>query len=205
MSFLDLSLRDFSDALASKAAVPGGGGASALVGALGAALGTMVGSLTVGKPKYAAVEAELLALMSETEQLRRELMACADEDAAAFEPLSRAYGLPKDDPDRADIMESCLRAAAAPPMKILRLCCRAIELQKEFAEKGSALMVSDAGTGVVFCRAALDGAALNVKVNTKLMRDREYAAALDNEVSERLEQYRGIADSVYGYVFGRCS
>lgn len=203
MSLLNLSVRDFSDALASKSPAPGGGGAAALAGALGAALGTMVGSLTIGKPKYASHEAELLALMTEAEALRRELLDCVDGDAAAFEPLSRAYGLPKDDPNRADIMENCLRAAAEVPMKILRLCCRAIELQGEFAEKGSALMISDAGTGAAVCRAAMDGAALNVMVNTKPMRDRAYAEALNAEVSERLEQYRKLAQAVYEDVFGR--
>lgn len=203
MAFTEMSCRGFADALASKASVPGGGGASALVAALGAALGTMVGNFTLGKKKYAAVEEEIRALMEEAEALRAQLLDCIDADAAAFEPLSRAYGIPKEDPSRAETMESCLRDAAAVPMQILRLSCRVIELQKEFAEKGSAMMVSDAGTGVAFCWAALYGAALNVKVNTKLMADRRFAEEMNGEVDRLVDQYRKIAESVYEMVYGR--
>lgn len=205
MSFIEMNIRDFTDELASKAPAPGGGGASALVAALGAGLGTMVGSLTVGKKKYAEVEDELRALMVEAEAARAELLALVDEDAAAFEPLSRAYGIPKDDPSRSEIMEKCLRDAAAVPMKILRLSCRVIELQRGFADKGSALAVSDAGTGVVFCWAAMYGAALNVKVNTRLMADREYAEKLNAEVEELMGIYWKLAESVYEDVYGRMS
>lgn len=203
MSMLELSVSAFADALASKSAVPGGGGASALVAALGAGLGTMVGNYTVGKPKYADVETEVRALVAEAESLRAALLALVDADAAAFEPLSKAYAIPKDDPARAEVMERCLRDAAAVPMQILRLACRGIELQREFAAKGSAMVVSDAGTGVVFLWAALYGAALNVKVNTKLMADRTYADALNAEVDALMDSHWKIADAVYEDVYGR--
>lgn len=203
MSLLEQDVRAFIDALASKAAVPGGGGASALAAALGAALGTMVGNLTVGKKKYADVESDVLALMDECEAVRNELLKLVDEDAVAFEPLSKAYGIPKDDPKRDEIMERCLHDAAEVPMKIMRLCCRAIELQHCFAEKGSVLAVSDAGTGVVFCWAALYGAALNVRVNTKSMLDREYAEKLNTEVADLMRSHWKIAEAVYMDVYGR--
>lgn len=205
MSMLDSSMADFADALASKAAVPGGGGACALVATLGAALGTMVGNLTVGKKKYADVEGDVLALMERSEALHKELLDLVDEDAVAFEPLIRAYGIPKDDPDRAEVMEKCLRDAAEVPMKILRLSCQAIELHRGYADKGSALAVSDAGTGVVFCWAAMYGAALNVKVNTKSMADRQYAEKLNVEVAELMDKYWKIAEAVYEDVYGRMS
>ncbi len=203
MQFTEMSCQQFADALASKASVPGGGGASALVAALGAALGTMVGNFTLGKKKYADVEADIRALMEQAEDLRSRLLACIDADAAAFEPLSRAYGIPKEDPGRAEIMEKCLRDAAAVPMEVLRLSCKVIDLQKEFAEKGSVMVVSDAGTGVVFCWSALYGAALNVKVNTKLMADRAYAEALNGEVDALVNKYWKIAEQVYESVYGR--
>ncbi len=203
MEFADMSCRAFAEALASKASVPGGGGASALVAALGAALGSMVGNFTLGKKKYADVEADIRALMEEAESLRRQLLDCIDADAAAFEPLSKAYGIPKEAPGRAETLEKCLHDAAAVPMEILRLSCRAIELQREFAQKGSVMMVSDAGTGVVFCWAALYGAVLNVKVNTKLMQDRAYAEALNGEAEMLMNKYGKIADEVYEYVYRR--
>ena len=200
---LDKSVTEFTELLASKAAVPGGGGASALVGAIGIALGDMVGELTVGKKKYAAVEEDVKALMAKAQDLRVRLLACVNKDAEAFEPLSKAYGIPKDDPTRDEVMEKCLRDAAAAPLEILDLCCEAIELQREFADKGSVLAISDAATGVVFCWSAMYGAAVNVKVNTKAMKDREYAAKINAHVDEQMARYWPIAEKVYEDVYGR--
>ena len=203
MELVNDSVKSFTEQLASKAPVPGGGGASALVGAIGVALGDMVGELTVGKKKYAAVEEDIKALMVKAQELRVKLLDCIAKDAVAFEPLSRAYGIPKDDPTRDEVMEKCLRDAAQVPFEILCLCCDAIELQVDFAEKGSVLVISDAGTGVVHCKAALQGAAINVKVNTKAMKDREYAASIDRQVDERMEKYGKMADEVFDKVYGR--
>ena len=202
MSMLETSVSGFTEQLASKAPVPGGGGASALVGAVGIALGDMVGELTVGKKKYADVEDEIKALMERAQALRGKLLACIDKDAEAFAPLSRAYGIPRDDPSRDEIMEACLRDAAAAPLEIFELCCEAIDLQKAFAEKGSRLVVSDAATGVALCRAALQGAAVNVKVNTKLMKDRAYAEEINARIDALSGRYLRLADEVYDSVYG---
>ena len=102
-------------------------------------------------------------------------------------------------------MERCLRDAAAAPMAILRLCCQAIDLHREMLDKGSVMMLSDVGTGVVLCRGALSGAALNVKVNTKSMADRAYAEAMNNQVDELVNRYWKIAEQVYEAVMGRFS
>ncbi len=203
MELKDMTLTGFTDTLASKAPTPGGGGASALAGALGAALGSMVGELTVGKPKYAAVEGQMLALTDRAKALSRELLAMIDADAAAFQPLSRAYAIPKDDPGRADELERCLRLAADAPMQILRLCCQAVELMEEFAAMGSALAVSDAATGAALCRGALYGAAVNVKVNTKSMADRSYAASVNGEVDRLVAEYGQRAETVFHDIYGR--
>ncbi len=125
MDMLNNSLEQFSAKLASAAPTPGGGGAAALAGALAVALGNMVGSLTVGKKKYADVEDRIKELNAASEELRGKLLAQMDEDAKAFEPLSKAYGIPKDAPGRDEELERCLHAAAEPPMNILRLSlCR---------------------------------------------------------------------------------
>ena len=100
-------------------------------------------------------------------------------------------------------MEDCLRRAAATPLEIMRLSCRMIELHRQFAEKGSVLAVSDAGTGVVFCRSALQGGALNVLVNTRLMKDRVYAGRINAEVNEMLSKYLKQADETYELVLGK--
>ena len=197
------SCEEFVELLASKSAVPGGGGASALVGALGAALGSMVGALTVGKEKYAAVEADIRDLMTRAEELRQKLLSCVDQDAQAFAPLAKAYAIPRDDPNRETVMEECLRRAAAVPMEILDLSCEMIALHRQFADKGSVLAVSDAATGVVFCWSALYGAAVNVKVNTKAMKDRAYAEELNARVDAQMEKYWKIAEQVYEDVYRR--
>ena len=207
MSFLDKNIVEFTDVLASKASVPGGGGASALVGAVGTALGSMVGALTVGKKKYADVEAEIIELMKKADEVRAALLKQIDEDAVVFEPLSRAYGLPKDtEEQKAEknrIMEACLRDACSVPMEIMVKCCEAIELQKEFAAKGSSLAISDAGVGVAFCRAALQGASLNVFINTKSMLDKAYADELNKKAYDMLAKYVPMADDIFNNVFDR--
>ena len=203
MDMINGSVTAFTEQLASPAPVPGGGGASALVGAVGIALGDMVGELTVGKKKYADVEADLRALMARAQDLRIRLLACVEKDAMAFEPLSRAYGIPKDDPTRDKVMEKCLHDAASVPLEIFDLVCEAIEIERDFAEKGSKLVISDAATGVSFCRAALYGAAVNVKVNTRLMKDRAYAHGIDAHVDEAMEKYTKLADQVFAGVYQR--
>ena len=200
---LYLSCAEFSARLASASPTPGGGGASALVAALGASLGSMVGARTVGKPKYAEVEPEIRALMERADALREKLLALVDADAAAFAPLAKAYAIEKDAPGRDATMEQCLRDAASVPLQILRLCCEGIELHETFAAKGSRLAISDAATGVVFCWSAMYGAAVNVKVNTKLMHDRSYADTINREVDQLMERYRPIAERVYEDVFRR--
>ena len=201
MSLVSNTCSEFVDMLASKAAVPGGGGASALAGALGIALGNMVGSLTVGKKKYADVEADIIALMEKANDLQNEFLLLVDGDAEAFEPLSKAYGIPKDDPNREKIMEDALRVATATPMDIMRACGRAIDIIAEFAAKGSALAISDAGVGAAFSRAALVGASFNVFINTASMTDKEYAAKVNEEAKALLDEYIKKAEDIVTLVY----
>ena len=182
MGFSTVPCNEFVEVLASKAPVPGGGGASALVGAVGTALGNMVGSLTVGKKKYADVEDEMYELKAKCDQLQKDFLRLIERDAEVFEPLSKAYGMPKETEEekaeKARVMEIVLKDACSVPMEIMEKCCEAIELIVEFGAKGSKLAISDAGVGAAFCKAALQGASLNVYINTKSMADREYAEEL---------------------------
>ncbi|NLM62661.1 MAG: cyclodeaminase/cyclohydrolase family protein, partial [Clostridiales bacterium] len=198
MDFTEISCKEFVAELAGKSPVPGGGGASALVGAIGTALGSMVGSLTVGKKKYADVEQDVLDLMDKANRIQIELLGLVNRDAEVFEPLSRAYGLPKnteeEKAEKARIMEQALRDACSVPLEIMELCCRAIDLQKEFAEKGNRLAISDAGVGAALCKAALIGASFNVFINTKSMADREYAEQANKKANDMLDIYIPLAD-----------
>ena len=207
MGFTKNTCEEFVDVLASKAPVPGGGGASALVGAIGMALGNMVGSLTVGKKKYAEVEADIIALKEKATALQADFLRLVDADAEAFEPLSKAYGMPKETEEqkaeKARVMAIVLKDACAVPMEIMEKCCEAIDVIEEFAAKGSALAISDAGVGVVFCKAALLGASLNVYINTKSMADKEYAASLNEKADKMIADYSKKADEIFAAVNAR--
>lgn len=207
MSFTNVTLNDFVSELSTKAPVPGGGGASALVGAIGSALGCMVGSLTVGKKKYAAVEEDIKVLMEKSLALQAELMALIDKDAEAFEPLSKAYGLPsgtgEEKAHKAEVMAVVLKEACEVPMEIMRCCCKAIELIEEYASKGSVIAISDAGVGATLCASALQGASLNVFINTKSMADREAAEAFNQEANAMLDKYVPMANEIFMGVRGR--
>lgn len=204
MEMMEQSCTRFLAELAGKAPVPGGGGASALVGAAGVALGNMVGCLTTGKKKYAAVEADIQALNAKAEALRRELEALVQADAEAFAPLAAAYGLPKDTPaqaaHKAAVLDAALNTACAVPLEIMQKCAEGIVLVEQYAAKGSVLAVSDAGCAAALCKAALQSASLNVFINTKLMTDRPRADALDAQADALLNEYIPRADAVFASV-----
>lgn len=191
------SCRAFVDVLASSAPTPGGGGAAALVGAIGTALGNMVGSLTVGKKKYADVQDEIIALKAKCDELQDQLLNQVEADEVGFLPLAKAYGIPKDHPDRERILEEATVTACAAPLKIMELCSEAIVCIAAFAAKGSRLAVTDAGCGAVVCKAALQAASLNVFVNTKSMKDRVAAEELNRSANEMLCRYCAIADEIF--------
>ena len=202
---LDKSIREFTELSASKAPVPGGGGVSALVGSLAASLAEMVTNLTTGKKKYAEYEEEIQRIMKETDELRISLLSCVNEDAEAFEPLAKAYSMDKNDPDYADNMEKCLKTAAGAPLHILQLCCRVVELDERLAIIGSKLAVSDAATSVMLAHGAIYGAFINIKVNTRLMKNREYAVELEDKAAEMLQEYGERALKCYRSVEKRLS
>lgn len=191
--------------LASSAPTPGGGGAAALCGALGIALGNMVGSLTLGKKKYADVHEDIAELNAKAEALRAGFVALVDADAEAFAPLSRAYSIPKDDPARDEIMEPALLKAAEAPLEIMRKCAEALELISGYAAKGSALAISDAGCAAALCGAAMEAAALNVKINTKSMKNRADADNINAEMNKLLQKYFALSQEIYNDVSGRLS
>ncbi len=207
MAFRDQTINAFLSELSSKAPVPGGGGASALVGALSCALARMVASLTVGKPKYAAVEQEMNELLDDTQALVDRFVSLMDEDATAFEPLAQAYRLPKNTAQEKEVkdrlMEDALKSAVQPPMRILETCAKAVPLIALCADKGSVVAVSDAGVAASLCRAAMEGACLNVLINTQIMKDRAYAESLNNRARKLLVEYVAAADEIYRAVLSR--
>jgi len=192
----EYSCTAFGQALASKASVPGGGGAAALTGALGVALCSMVGNFTTGKKKFVAVEDDVQRMLSEGEALRIRLLELVDADALAFEPLSKAYSIPKDDPSRDEIMEEATINACRAPLEMISCCGKAMLLLQEMLEKGSKMLISDVGCGALLCKAAMESAALNVFVNTGTLNDRETAEKMEKQVDEALSTYLPMADKI---------
>ena len=202
-SWIERSCSEFADTLASKSPVPGGGGAAAYAGALGAALCSMVCHYTIGKKKYAAVEEDVKAVLAEVSGLYRRLEELVDRDAEAFEPLSRAYGIPADDPQRAEVLEQAALHACEAPLEMVRCCARAIELLEEMGLKGSVMVLSDVGCGALLCQGAMKAAAMNVFVNTAILRDREMAGRLESETDALLEQDLPVAERTAEQVMSR--
>ena len=197
MDMTTASCREFVTVLASNEPAPGGGGAAALVAALGTALGNMVGSLTVGKKKYAAVEAEIIELKAKCDALQTELLDQVPADAEGFVPLAKAYGIPKDDPNRDEIMEAATITACKVPVHIMELCCEALDAIAIFAAKGSRLAVSDAGCGAVIVKSALQAASLNVFINTKTLKNRAVAEEMNAKCLDMLDKYGKLADEIF--------
>ena len=197
MDMTMVDCRKFVEVLASNEPAPGGGGAAALVGAIGTALGNMVGSLTVGKKKYADVEEEIIALKAKCDALQKDLLDQVEADEINFVPLAKAYGIPKDDPTRDTIMEEATLVACSTPVKIMELCAEAMEAIKIFAEKGSRLAVSDAGCGAVCVKAAMQAASLNVFINTKTLKNREVAEEMNAKCLGLMDKYCAMADEIF--------
>lgn len=199
-----MNVYDWVKDLASASPAPGGGGASALAGALAAALGSMVANLTTGKKKYAAYQQDIERILEETACLTDRLYGLIKKDEEAFLPLSKAYGIPKEDPARGEVLEAALRIAAEPPMEMLAALALLPPILEELLEKGSRLAVSDVGCAATFCASAAKGALLNLFVNTRLMADQEYAleqngraVLLEQEIRTRCENvYRAVKEGL---------
>ena len=201
IDFTENSCKDFIDVLASSVPIPGGGGASALVGAIGVALGNMVGSLTVGKKRYADVEEDIICCKKEADEITKRLLELVAKDAEVFEPLSKAYSLPKSTPEelakKEEVMAVVLKDACEVPLEIMKTCARGLDLMKEFAEKGSRIALSDAGVGATLLKSALQGASLNIYINTKSMKDRVLAQQLNDETDSLRKTYEKKADEIF--------
>ena len=190
--------------LASKAPVPGGGGASALGGSVAAALGQMVSNLTIGKKKYADVEEEVQELIGKLQALQNDFLDLADQDARVFAPLAAAYSLPASTEEekqvKARIMEENLLAASLVPLQMMEKALETIEILEFLGEKGSRMAVSDVGVAVQLARTALTGAVMNVYINTKSMKNREKAEELNAKAKKLIEEGTRQADEIYAKV-----
>ena len=196
-----MTIQEFLDVLSSKEPVPGGGGASALAGALGNALGQMVANLTIGKKKYALVEDEIKELAERMKGIQGPFTALADQDAKVFAPLAKCYSLPSGTEEekayKAEVMEARLLDASLVPMEIMEKASEMLEIMDILADKGSRMAVSDVGVGVQFIRTALLGAVMNVYINTKSMKNREKAEEMNEKAERLIKEGTEAADRIY--------
>lgn len=196
-----MTIQEFLDVLSSKEPVPGGGGASALAGALGNALGQMVANLTIGKKKYAQVEDEIKELAERMKGIQGQFTALADQDAKVFAPLAKCYSLPSGTEEekayKAEVMEARLLEASLVPMEIMEKAWEMLEIMDILADKGSRMAVSDVGVGVQFIRTALLGAVMNVYINTKSMKNREKAEEMNEKAERLIKEGTEAADRIY--------
>ncbi len=207
MSMLDKTCSAFIEVLASKAPVPGGGGAAAMGGAIGMALSNMVGNLTVGKKKYADVEGEVKELIARGDEIIVKLKRLVDMDAEVFEPLSKAYGLPKNTPEEAKIkeetMENCCKQACGVPMEIMRAAFEAIKVHARMGQIGTMIAISDVGCGVTFLKSALIAGSLNVIINLNTIKDQKFLSVTRKEMEELLETGSKMADETLALVLSK--
>ena len=202
-----MRIQEFLDVLSSKEPVPGGGGASALAGALGKALGQRVSNLTIGKKKYALVEDEIKELAERMKGIQGQFTQLADQDAKVFAPLAKCYSLPSDTEEekayKAEVMEARLLDASLVPMEIMEKAAEMLEIMDILADKGSRMAVSDVGVGVQFIRTALLGAVMNVYINTKSMKNREKAEEMNEKAERLIREGTEAADRIYQKVLGQ--
>ncbi|MGH8548499.1 MAG: methenyltetrahydrofolate cyclohydrolase [Methylococcales bacterium] len=194
----------FLDQLASRASTPGGGGAAAIMGAMGAALVSMVCNLTIGKEKYKAVEEELKTVLDQSEVLRARLTGMIQADVEVFDRVMASYGLPKstdaEKAARSAEIQAALKAATDVPLECAKASAEVIKLSRSVAEKGNLNVISDAGVAVLAGFAALKAAALNVKINIGGIKDPEFVASRRRQLFEVLDGCGWNTDEIYRIV-----
>lgn len=190
-------MKEFLRELSSSAPTPGGGGAAALIGAISCSLCSMVANLTTGKKKYAQYQDKIEEYISILEEKNKVLQADIKKDADAFAPLAAAYSLDKETPGYADIMEKATLNAAIAPLEITRDIYSLVPIIEDMAVMGSRLAISDVAVAATAARAALEGAVMNIFINTKSLKDREKAEAMNAEALDMIADGRARLDKVY--------
>ena len=197
---IDKKVSNFLDELASNSPTPGGGSVAALAGALGAALISIVGNLTVGKKKYEDVEEDIKKIISSSEKLCYELSQLIEEDVKVFNNFMATYKMPKDTEDekkmRTKKIQEALVEAAKVPLKTADKCLDIMILSQEAVEKGNINVISDAGVAVLMAKAALESAILNVKINLRMIKNEKIREELSSSIKELLLKEKGQKEKV---------
>lgn len=199
--YIDMSMKDFSDKLASKESMPGGGSAAAYSLSLSNSLASMVANFTTGKKKYAQYEKDICQILKRTEELSGKILSMVDEDAKAFLPLAATYKLPEDTVEqknkKREEMQKCLKNAAEVPMELLKTCSEVLNLHESLLEKGSRMLISDVGVGVSLLKSAAESAKLNILININSVEDCGYVDKMKNEMEILIEDISKRSEIIY--------
>ena len=207
MGYLEEPLKHYTAMLASSAPAPGGGSAAALVGALGAALNSMVANFTVGREKFAAVEADVQRLLARSEELRAALERLTQADTEAYGAVAAAQKMPRETEEqkaaRTAAVQAALKAAAEVPREAVRAAYGVLEVAAELVGKGNPNLITDVGVAAKFGVAALECAALNVEINLAYIKDEAYNKAVRQEMAPMLEKGPGLGAEIWAKVIDK--
>jgi methenyltetrahydrofolate cyclohydrolase len=203
----DMSVNLFLDDLASSKPAPGGGSVAALAGALGAALISMVGNLTIGKKKYADVQDEIIALVAQSEKLRKDLANLLEDDVRVYTELNNTMKMPRDTEEQKTIrdkaMDKALKAATNVPLKIAETCVSVMGLCRTAMDKGNSNAVSDVGVGILLAEAGLRSAALNVLINLGYLKDEKFVSDTKKKLDVMLKGKPELREEIYKLVVSK--
>jgi len=199
-----MTIQTFLDELASKSSTPGGGGAAAVSGAMGAALISMVANFTIGKKGCEDVEEECKEILAKSEQLRSQLTDAINDDVVVFNRVMASYGMPKETDEektaRTAEIQAALKEATDVPLQCAKLCREVINLSQPIADKGNNNVISDAGVAVLAGYAGLRSAALNVYINIGGIKDKEFADDRRQQLESLLDGMDTLKESIYELV-----
>lgn len=198
-----LPIESFLDLLASGQPTPGGGSTAALVGAMGAALVSMVARLTVGRDKYAKAQDEMTQLLEESEALREQLTEAMQQDIKVYGKVMTAYALPRQGAGKStrdSAIQAALREATEAPLACMQLSLKVIPLARRAVEIGNASAIADAGVAAIVAHAALRGAALNVFTNCAALEDPDFCRNATDQASQLLAEGARLEAEVFARV-----
>lgn len=192
-----MEMEIFLEKLSSSDPTPGGGGVAAVSAALSSALCSMVANLTTGKKKYAQYQSKIENIIEQTQERTKVLYSYIEKDAKCFEPLSKAYGIPKDNPEREEILQKALLDAAKTPLELLKELEKTALTIEDLSVMGSKLAISDVAVAACMLTGAAQSAVMNVYINTKLMSDEKTARSMNDEANEIVSSISGRMNTVY--------
>lgn len=201
---VDKNIKDFILETASDNPAPGGGSVAALCGALGAALGTMVCNLTIGREKYLFVESEFTKIKPQLEQNVSKLTSLIDDDTNAFNDVMSAFKLPKETDEQKAIRSGAIqqgyKKAIAVPLETAQTALQTLSLMELIVSKGNPNAVTDGAVGALASETAIKGALLNVKINLTSVKDQEYVSDTKKTVADIEATMKSYIQKVFSIV-----